>query len=254
MKKLLPLLALVGLAAHSSAQLVLIDFGDDSTFRGVTSPGNWNSMAFGFSANLIDSDGNATTIDWAPDGFGGTDSFNSIVGATDNPPTAGQISAAQSALGGSLGALALGEAAIDFYQSDNGTSGVGRFQIQQVTAGELYNLTFYGTKQFVGAGNEQTRYSIFDDSLYSNLLASGVLTTGTTDGTGNPNSVLTLENLVGPSNPNNIFYIQWEGVNDSTQGFINSMSIEVVPEPSTYALLGMAGAAFAGYRLRRRKR
>jgi hypothetical protein len=106
----------------------------------------------------------------------------------------------------------------------------------------------------VAAGNEQTRYSVFDDALYTSLLGTGVLTTGTTGGTGNPDSVLTLENLVGPSNVNNIFYIQWEGVNDSTWGFINSMSIEAVPEPSTYALLAMAGAAFAGYRWRRRSR
>ena len=250
----LPAAALLGLLAASPAQTVLIDFGNDSTYSGVTSPGNWNSMAFGYAADLIDSDGNATTIDWAPVGFGGTDSYNSIVGATTRPhPTPGEISAAQSALGGSLGPLAVGEAAIDFYQSDNGISGVGRFQLEQVTPGQLYNLTFYGTKQYAGAGNEQTRYSVFDNSLYSNLLASGVLTTGTIDATGNPNSVLTLENVVGPSNVNNIFYIQWEGVNDSTQGFINSMSIEVVPEPSTYALLAMAGAAFVGYRLRRRK-
>jgi hypothetical protein len=254
MKPILSILALLGLATVSPAQEVLIDFGNDSTFRGVTSPGNWNSMAFGYVANLVDSDGNATTIDWAPDGFGGTDSFNSIAGATSNPPTAGEISAAQSALGGSLGALALGEAAIDFFRSDNGTTGVGRFQLQQVTAGQLYNLTFYGTKQYVAATNTQTRYSVFDDALYTSLLGTGVLTTGTTGGTGNPDSVLTLENLVGPSNVNNIFYIQWEGVNDSTWGFINSMSIEAVPEPSTYALLAMAGAAFAGYRWRRHSR
>jgi hypothetical protein len=254
MKKSLLLFALLGITTNLPAQMILIDFGNDSTFRGVTSPGNWNSMAFGYAANLIDTNGTATTIDWAPDGLGGTDSFNSIVGPTSNPPTAGEISSAQSALGGSLGPLALGQAAIDFYKSDNGTTGVGRFQLQQVTAGQLYNLTFYGTKQFVTAGNEQTRYSVFDDALYSNLLGTGLLTTGTTDGTGNPNDVLTLENVLGPSNANNIFYIQWEGANTSTEGFINSMSIEAVPEPSTYAMLVVAGAAFAGYRLRRRKR
>jgi hypothetical protein len=251
---ILPAAALLGLLAASPAQTVLIDFGNNATFRGVTSPGNWNSMGFGFVSNLVDSDGNATTIDWAPDGLGGVDSYNSIVGPTSNPPSAGEILAAQNKLGGSLGPLALGQAAIDFFQSNNGTSGVGRFQLQQVTAGQLYNLTFYGTKQFVSAGNEQTRYSVFYDNSYSNLLGTGLLTTSSTDNTGNPNNVLTLENLVGPANANNIFYIQWEGANTSTAGYINSMSIETVPEPSTYALLAVAGAAFAGYRLRRRAR
>ncbi len=246
--------ALLGLMATSPAQTVLIDFGNTTTFRGVTSPGNWNSMAFGFAANLVDSNGNVTTIDWAPNGFGGTDSFNSIVGPTSNPPSDGEILAAQNKLSASLGPLALGQAAIDFFQSNNGATGVGRFQLQQVTAGQSYNLTFYGTKQYVSAGNEQTRYSVFDDSLYTSLLGTGSLTTGTTGDGGNGNSVLTLENLVGPSNANNIFYVQWEGVNDSTMGYINSMSIEAVPEPSTYALLAVAGAAFAGYRLRRRAR
>ena len=246
--------ALLGLMATSPAQTVLIDFGNTTTFRGVTSPGNWNSMAFGFAANLVDSNGNVTTIDWAPNGFGGTDSFNSIVGPTSNPPSDGEILAAQNKLSASLGPLALGQAAIDFFQSNNGATGVGRFQLQQVTAGQSYNLTFYGTKQYVSAGNEQTRYSVFDDSLYTSLLGTGSLTTGTTGDGGNGNSVLTLENLVGPSNANNIFYVQWEGVNDSTMGYINSMSIEAVPEPSTYALLAAAGAAFAGYRLRRRAR
>ena len=257
MKKILPCSCLVIclLAASSPAQTILIDFGNDSTFRGVTSPGNWNSMAFGYAANLIDSTGAATTVDWAPDGLGNTDSYNSIVGPTSNPPTAGEISAAQSALDtNALGLLALGQAALDFYTSDNGTTGVGRFQLQQVTASQLYNLTFYGTKQYVAATNTQTRYSVFDDSSYSNLLASGVLTTGSTDGSGNSNSVLTLSNLSGPTNANNIFYVQWEGVNDTTKGYINSMSITAVPEPATCALLGLAGVAFAGYRLRRRGR
>lgn len=239
----------------ASAQTILIDFGNDSTYRGVTSPGNWNSMAFGYAANLIDSTGAATTVDWAPDGLGGTDSFNSIIGATSDPPTAGEIAAAQSAINtNTLGLLGLAEAALDYYKSDNGTTSVGRFQLQQVTVGQLYNLTFYGTKQYVGASNTQTRYSVFDDSSYSNLLGSGVLTTGTTDGTGNPGNTVTISNLSGPTNANNIFYVQWEGVNNSAEGYINSMSLEAVPEPSTYALLSLAGAAFIGYRLRRRTR
>jgi hypothetical protein len=250
---ILPAAALLGLLAASPAQTVLIDFGNNATFRGVTSPGNWNSMGFGFVSNLVATNGTNTTIDWAPNGLGDTDSFNSIVGPTSNPPSNGEILAAQNKLSGSLGPLALGQAAIDFFRSNN-TNGVGRFQLQQVTAGQSYNLTFYGSKQYVAATNTQTRYSVFDDSLYTSLLGTGLLTTGSTDDTGNPNNVLTLENLLGPSNANNIFYVQWEGVNDSTMGYINSMSIEAVPEPSTYALLAMAGAAFAGYRLRRRAR
>ena len=34
----------------------------------------------------------------------------------------------------------------------------------------------------------------------------------------------------------------------------SALYVNVVPEPSTYALLGLSAAAFAGYTLRRRKR
>lgn len=248
------LASLLAVAAAPSARAasILIDFGNASTFRGVTSPGNWNSVAFGFAANLIDTSGSATTVDWAPDGFGGTDSFNSLIGPTTNPPTSGEIAQAQAKLNvGTLGNLALGEAAIDFFKSNNGTTNVGRFQLQQMIPGQLYNLTFYGSKQFVTAGNEQTRYSVFDDSGYSNLLATGTLVVGTTNDTGNPGSTVTLSNLVGPSNANNIFYVQWEGVNNTAEGFINSMEIQPVPEPSTSVLLGLACVALAGLSRRR---
>jgi hypothetical protein len=33
-----------------------------------------------------------------------------------------------------------------------------------------------------------------------------------------------------------------------------SLQVEVVPEPSTYAMLALAGAGFAGYVIRRRRR
>jgi hypothetical protein len=256
-KNLLPvMLATACVLAQSSlaeAQSVLIDFGNDSTFRGVTSPGNWNSVAFGFFANLKNSDGNSTTIDWAPDSLGDTDSFNSIAGATTNPVTAGEIATADAAINKTtLGVLGVAQAAIDFFKSNNGVTSVGRFQLQQVSPGQLYDLTFYGTRQFVAAGNEQTRYSVFSDSSYSTLLGSTTLNTGTTNGTGNPGNTATISNLVGPSNANNIFYIQWEGVNDSTQGYINSMSITAVPEPTSIALFGLGALCLGTFALRRK--
>lgn len=239
----------------AKAQTVLIDFGNGSTFRGVTSPGNWNSVAYGFAANLVDSTGNSTPIDWAPDGLGDTDSFNSIAGPTTNPVTAGEIAAADAAINkASLGSLGVAQAAMDFFKSNDSSTGVGRFQIQQVVPGQLYDLTFYGTKQYVSAGNEQTRYSVFSDSSYTTLLGSATLGTGTTDGTGNPGTTATVAGLAGPSNANNIFYIQWEGVNTSTEGYINSMSIVAVPEPSPIALCGLGTLCVGAIALRRCRR
>lgn len=233
-------------ASYGLGQTVLIDFGNDTTFRGVTTPGNWNSVAFGYVPNLIDSTGASTTIDWAPDGLGGVDSFNSIIGPTSNPVSAAEIADADAKIDKpALGDLGAAQAAIDYYVSDNGTTGVGRFQIQQVTQGQLYDLTFYGTKQFVAATDTETRFSVFDDAAYSNLLGSVVVTTGTTNDAGNPSATGTIAGIPGPANANTIFYIQWEGVNTSTAGFINSMSLTAVPEPVLPTAAGLAAVALA---------
>lgn len=223
----------LGAVAPVQAASVLIDFGSAATFRGVTSPGNWNSTAFGFMPNLIDSTGAATTIDWAPNGLGGVDSFNSVVGATSNPPTAGEIAAVDAAINKTvLGELGVAEAAIDYYVSNNGTNSDGRFQLQQLQAGQAYELSFYASHRFIGS---QTRYSVYDDSGYSNLLGSVVLTHGNGSGTGNIDTVASLV-LTGPSNANNIFYVKWEGVGTSTEGYLSAMSIEAIPEPSSVGL------------------
>ncbi len=251
--KLLPIVAALVASAH--AQTVLIDFGSAATYRGVTAPspdtnGNyWNSTAFGFMGNLVSTNGTATAIDWTPNGLGGVDSFNGIAGATTNPVTVGEIAAAQTILdGGSLTTFKIAGAAMDYYKSDNATTNVGRFQLQQVAAGQAYDLTFYGAKQYTGA-NTQTKYSVFDDNTYSNLLGSVTLTHGDGGANANINNVATLAGLIGPSNANNIFYIQWEGATTSTEGYINAMSITVVPEPSTIGLL--LGAGVVGLMFRR---
>jgi hypothetical protein len=265
MKKNQLILLLAGAACATAVTThgqvtALIDFGSDATFRGVTSSspdinGNhWNSTAFGFLGNLVDTTGAATTMDWAPDGLGGVDSFNSLVGATSNPPTAGELSSAQTLLnGGSIGDFGVAEAAIDFYVSNNGTSSVGRFQIQQVTEGQAYDLQFYGARQFTGT-DTQTTYSVFDDNAYSNLLGSVTISHGDGGSNANITNVGVISGLVGPSNSNNIFYIQWEGVSDSTAGYINAMSITAVPEPGTFALMAGIGALGLIYVRRRLSR
>jgi hypothetical protein len=224
------------LVTRPVAQTVRIDFGSAATFRGVTTPGNWNSVGLGYTGNLINSLGIATTIDFAPDGLGNTDSFNTIAGVTTNPPTVAQIGAADAALNkAALGDLGVAEAAIDFFKSDNGTTGVGRFQLQQLRKGRDYLLTFYGTKQYVAAGNEQTRFKLFTNPDYTNAVPTVDLTTGTTNGDGNRSRVAVLPGLIGPDNTNNILYVQWEGVNVSTEGYLSSMLVQELETPDTVA-------------------
>ena len=177
------------------------------------------------------------------------DSYDSFIN-TSNPPTSGELTTVQGLIdAGSLGIFGVAEAAIDFYVSNNGTSNVGRFQIQQVAAGQEYELAFYGSHRWVGS---QTTFSVYDDNLYSNLLGSTTITHGNGAGTGNTSDVGVISGLTGPSNSNNIFYVQWEGTVTSTQGYINAMSISAIPEPSTLMLFGIAGIALIGFARRRK--
>jgi hypothetical protein len=213
-------------ATASAQSKVLIDFGNNTTYRGVTTPGNWNSVGYGYAANLVDTTGAATTIDWAPDGLGGVDSYNSIAGPTSDPVTAEEVAVADAAIDKTaLGDLGAAQAAIDYYVSDNGGTTSGRFQLQGLSVGTKYRLTFYGTKQFVAAGNEETRYEVFGEADYTVSLGSGVLATGSVDGTGNPGTTVSVDITPAAST----VYVQWTGVNDPGAGYINSMSIELVP-------------------------
>jgi hypothetical protein len=248
-----------------SGQTLLIDLGNSSTFRGasVTSPdtnGNsWNSVSGGgFAANLIDTTGSASTVDWAPDGVGNTDSFNGpgyadqyVDWGTLSTPQQDAavadmvVSAGAAVSGGSLGDFAVGAAVMDYYVSTS-----GRFQLQQVTPGQLYDLSFFGSKRFP-TNDTSTTISVYDDNAYSNLLGSVTVAHGS-GGSENLASFGTISGLLGPENSNNIFYIEFMGDQGGT-GYLNAMSLTAVPEPTTMALFGGLGALlFVAFRRRRR--
>ena len=261
MKK--PTIALLALtwAATASAQTVVIDFGSDSTYRGKNAAGNVNSVGFGFASDLVDSTGSATTIDYAPNGLGDTDSFNgpgydsqytgySDLTAEQQQAAIDQMAIASNAIidNGALGLLGQGDIAMDYFVSNNVTNSVGRFQIQQVAAGQQYELGFFGSREF--PGDTETRFSVFDDNNYSNLLGTATLTVGS-GGTANHDTIATIT-VTGPSNANNILDFQWEGTTTSTAGYINGMTVTAVPEPSAYALI--AGTFVLGWIMVRRRR
>ena len=217
-------LMLVGSAA--TAQLVLVDFGNDLSFRGldVNNPdanGNsWTSVWSGaFYPNLIDSTGAPTTIDLGFDGApAGTDSFNGPAGITSSATLMDDVlftdidSVALGPLGGAL------EAAFDFYVS-------GRVQVQQLDPTKVYDLNFFGSHKF--NADNITRYSVYSDDAYTNLLASVDLEVGVNN-LHNDDEVATISSLPGPANDNNIFYIEWEGSDGVSSGYLNSFSIEEV--------------------------
>lgn len=248
-------LLLLLVPALASAQTLLIDFGSDSTFRGKSTSGNWNNLSgAAFTSNLIDTTGAPTSIDFGPDGMGATDSFNGpgYSGQYDGWNFGGDSTLQQAAIdqvasdthsvidNSALGLLGEGAAAMDFYGSTQ-----GRFQLQQVTEGQSYNLSFYSSKKFP-TDDTSTTIRVYDDNLYSSLLGSTTVFHGN-GGSPNTDQVGTLSGLVGPGNSNNIFYIQFEGDSGGT-GYLNSMSISAIPEPSSLLLVCMAGIVGVAFR------
>jgi hypothetical protein len=246
-------IALVAGLSGSSARAatVLVDFGNNTSFRGasVTNPdqngNNWNSMQPGlFYTNLIDTTGTGTGINFGFSTPVGTDSFNGPAGATSNSPlTPAEIAAAdidQAALG-NLGVKA---AAVDFAAETN-----CRFEIQALNPLKKYNLKFFGSHKF--STSDATSYSVYTDNTYTTLVASGLLNVQTP---GSPNlhnrdTTLTLSNL--SPQTSNILYVQFTGATGGF-GYLNSMAItDVVPEPTCgVAVCGLAGLV-AAHRRRR---
>jgi hypothetical protein len=244
-----------GLAVSANAQTVLVDFGSDVSFRGVSVPnpdlnGNfWNSLTPGpFFADLIDIDGNATTIDLGFDTPVGTDSFNGPAGATSFPdPTPAEI-AATDIDAAALGNLGIKEAAIDFAASPGGANNNTRFQIQGLDPTKTYTLTLFGSHKF--SDNDTTVYSVFTDNTYATLVDSASLNVQTPGSPHlhNRDTVATISNLAPQAS--NILYVQFVGSNGGL-GYLNDFQITAVPEPS--ALLLMASGVAAVFGLRRRR-
>jgi hypothetical protein len=243
-----------GLASAATAQTVLIDFGSANSFRGVNVPnpdpnGNsWNSLTPGpFFTDLIDIDGNATTIDLGFSTPVGTDSFNGPAGVTSFPnPTPAEI-AATDIDAVALGNLGVKEAAIDFAASPGGADNRTRFELQQLDPTKTYNLTFFGSHKF--SDNDTTVYSIFSDNTYTTQVASASLNV---QQPGSPNlhnrdTVATI-NGISPQ-ASNILYVQFVG-SQGGLGYLNDMQLTAVPEPSALVLVVGAVGLLVGYRRR----
>jgi hypothetical protein len=236
----------LGLMGSAGAATVLVDFGSNASFRGVSVPnpdpnGNyWNSIIPGpYIVNMIDTGNNATTIDLGFDTPVGTDSYNGPAGPTSFPPTAAEV-AATDIDAAALGNMGIKEAAFDFAAAD---SGPGRFQLQGLDPTKTYNLTFFGSHKF--SNDSTTVYSVFTDSTYTTLVASTSVNVQdpSQPWMHNRDTLVTLSNLAPQAS--NILYVQFAG-SAGGAGYLNDMRItEVVPEPSGLALCGIAALLVA---------
>lgn len=235
------LLLLTGLLIPTaSGQTILIDFGNASSWRGVTTPSPdinghyWNSVWSGaYYPNLLDISGNPTSVNFgfAIGGAGGTDSYNGPAGVTSNPPTPAQIAAADIDAA-ALGNLGIKEAAMDFYDSS-------RFEIQGLDPTKTYNLTFFGSHKY--SDDEITVYSVCTDNTYSATVASAQLNVADAPNSPNHNrdTVVTISDL-DPQTANTL-YIKFVGINGNL-GYLNCMQIEEAPPVKARSPLPRAAA------------
>jgi hypothetical protein len=226
-------------------ETILIDFGNAISWRGVSTPnpdinGNyWNSVWSGaYYTSLIDINGNATSVNFGFSSAGGTDSYNGPAGVVlGTPPTPAEIAAADIDAA-ALGNLGVKEAAMDFYTNST-------FEIQGLNPTKTYNLTFFGSHKW---GGVTTVYSVYTDNTYSTLVDSASL--DVVDSASlwlhNRDQVVTINGL----SPQmfNILYVKFEGINQ-TEGYLNCLQIQEIPEPATLALL-LAGGLFVRNRRR----
>ncbi len=215
----------LNLPAPAYGETVLIDFGNDSSWGGVTTPspdvnGNyWTSVwSDAYYPDMVDIDGNPTTIDFgfAPGGAGGTDSYNGPAGVTSQPdPTPANI-AATDIDAVALGNLGVNEAAMDFYTSSS-------FEIQGLNPDKTYNLTFFGSHKY--STDATTVYEIYTDNTYTSMIASANLdiSDAPQSASHNRDMVATINDL--DPQDDNILYVKFIGI-DGGFGYLNCMQIE----------------------------
>ena len=223
---------LLSVPLSTSAQTVLIDFGNDTTYRSLSvinpdSNGNyWNSIQPGVLTNdLID-------IGWnTPVGF---DSFNGPAGPTgpdddkqalrDNDLPLTDIDAL--ALGNLGGAL---EGPFDFIASSGGADNRVRYQIQQLDPSKKYTLTFFGSHKF--STDSTTVYSVYSDDTYATVVGTASLDVqdSVQPWMHNRDSVATISDL--SPQTDNVLYVQFVG-STGNLGYLNDMQIEATDSPA----------------------
>jgi hypothetical protein len=208
------------------AETVLVDFGNNGSFRGVSVVGpdlnghHWNSLLPGSPAlNLVNSGNIATTIDIGFSTPVGTDSYNGPAGPTTGP-TPSEI-AATDIDAVALGNLGVTNAAIDFAA---GAPGAVRFEIQQLNPAKTYDLTLYGSHKF--NTDATTVYSVYTDDTYSTVVDSVSVDVHQSGSPWlhNRDTVVTITNL--SPQTGDILYFEFIGLGGDA-GYLNAMEITV---------------------------
>lgn len=236
-------------ARIADAQSLLLDFGTDTTFRGLStaspdgSGNHWNNIATGvFYVDMVDTTGAPTTLDFGFSTPVGTDSYNGPAGPTDGATLATDV------LNTDIDAAALGDlgeltAAFDFMAERN-----VRFEIQGLDPSKLYDLEFFGSHKF--DTDAATTYTVFTDNTYSTAVATTSLNVFEPGSPWlhNRDTVATLSGVAPQTS--DILYVEFTGA-DGGYGYLNAMKITAVPEPASALIAAFAaGFGLVGRRVR----
>src|ERR1035437_169824 len=199
-------------------KIVLIDLGNNVTYRGTNTPSPdihghyWNSVDYSYVAVLTNAAGGSTTLAYGSDFITGYDSYNGPSGVCTGdvpcPPSACVINT------NALGYLGINEAVYDYFVTS-------AFQIQGADPTKTYSLTFFGSHK-----NSDSDYSIYSlcNSSYSVITSVNLFVQSPSDHSAhNSNTVATISG-VSPQ-PDSTFYIKFYGTNSTQYGFLNCMQI-----------------------------
>lgn len=236
----------LGCAIHAFSQTILVDFGTDASYRGVSVPapdanGNhWNGFAPGdFLSGMIDTTNGTTTVTLGFSTPIATDSYNGPAGETSDPPTVDELT--NTVLDtAALGDLGITNAAVDFFAATTGT--IGRFELSGLNPAKRYTLTFFGSRKYpLGEidGVPESRTTVYEVTDASQVvLVSTTLVVGAF-ADHNSNTVAVLHDL--RPQPDNTLYVAFHGLTVSNSGYLNALRIDIdyppQPPPADQTLL-----------------
>jgi hypothetical protein len=126
---------------------------------------------------------------------------------------------------------------MDFAASPGGVDNRTRFEIQGLNPLKTYTLTLFGSHKF--SDNDTTVYSVYSDNTYATVVGTANLNVQTPGSPHlhNRDTVAT----IGPLAPqaSNILYVEFVG-SAGALGYLNSMQLVGVPEPSSLLLMASA--------------